>query len=435
MKAKYYDPLFYISSEKMPFTVRIEIKLKETVLEQPLQYAVSKAMERYPYFALRLAERDGEVLAEPNEKPVVVYPGPTVYPLGSEKVNRHLLALSYYEKGICFYISHVITDGGGFVPFVKTVLYYYLCDRYQVELDPDGINLAGEPFFEDELGNPYPEEKMKAAKPFCKKELPDFFRLRDGGYVCDREATVYRLRLKESEVMKFNYDNDGSPCSLISVLMTKAIWSLHPNEKKDIVSAVSFNLRPGLGNRHNYRMLSSAILLDYPEKMRNTGVTQMCTCSRGMTMLQSQAENVIYYAAQQKKRVEELLTVSGTEEKKRLCGEMALRDSTENTFSVSYVGRIGFGSAEPYMDSMYNLTDGSTYETVFIEVAAINGIFYLAFIQGFSSDIYYRSFLEQLKLCGLSYEEGAVTRLNTPEMAWPGEEKPGLAGNAENKKE
>ena len=46
MKAKYYDPLFYISSEKMPFTVRIEIKLKETVLEQPLQYAVSKAMER-----------------------------------------------------------------------------------------------------------------------------------------------------------------------------------------------------------------------------------------------------------------------------------------------------------------------------------------------------------------------------------------------------
>lgn len=423
MKAKYYDPLFYISSEKMPFTIRIEVGLKEAVLEQPLQYAVSKAMKRYPYFSIRLVEKDGEYLAEPNEKPVVVYPGPTVYPLGSENVNSHLLALSYFEKKICFYISHVITDGGGFVPFIKTVLYYYLCDRYQIELDPGGIILAEDAFFEDELGNPYPEEKMKAAKPFFKKNLPDFFRLRDGGYVCDHEATVFRFTLKEDEIMRFNYDNDGSPCSLISVLMTKAIWSLHPKEKKDIVSAVSFNLRPGLGNRHNYRMLCSAIMLDYPDKMRNAEVTKMCTCSRGMTMVQSQPENVIYYTAQQKKRVEELLAVSGIEEKKRLCGQMALKDSIENTFSVSYVGRISFGSAEPYMDSMYNLTDGSTYETVFIEVAAINGIFHVAFIQGFSSDVYYKSFLEQLRLCGLSYEEGAVTRLNTPEMTWPKENR------------
>lgn len=421
MKAKYYDPLFYISSEKMPFTIRIEVGLKETVSEQSLQCAVNMAMKRYPYFAIRVAEKDGEYLAEPNEKPVIVYPGPTVYSLGSENVNGHMLALSYFKNKIFFYTSHVITDGGGFFPFIKTVLYYYLCDRYQIELDPDGINLAEDDFFADELGNPYPEEKMKTAEPLYRKKLPDFFRLKDSGYVCDREATVFRFMLNESEIMKFNYDNDGSPCSLLSVLMAKAIWSLHPEEKKDIVSAVSFNLRPGLGNRHNYRMLCSAIMLDYPDKMRNTDVTRMCTCSRGMTTLQSQPENVIYYAAQRKKRVEELLAVPDIEEKKRLCGQMALKDSTENTFSVSYVGKISFGSIEPYIESMYNLTDGSTYETVFIEVAAVNGVFHVAFIQGFSSDVYYKSFLEQLRLCDLSYEEGEVTKLNTPEMTWPKE--------------
>lgn len=421
MKAKYYDPLFYISSEKMPFTIRIEVGLKEAVSEKSLRYAVGKAMKRYPYFAVCLVEKDGEYLTQPNEKPVVVYSGPTVYSLGSENVNNHLLALSYFEKGIYFYISHVITDGGGFVPFIKTVLYYYLCDRYQLEMDSAGINLAEDAFFEDELGNPFPEEKMKSAEPFCNKKLPDIFRLRDGGYVCDHEATVFRFTLNESEVMRFNHDNDGSPCSLISVLMTKAIWSLHPNEKKDIVSAVSFNLRTGLGNRHNYRMLCSAIMLDYPNKMRNTDVTQMCTCSRGMTMLQSQPENVIYCAAQRKQKVEELLAVSDINEKKRIFGQMALKDSVDNTFSVSYVGRIDFGSVEPYIDYMYNLTDGSTYETVFIEVAAINGTFHVAFIQGFSSDVYYKSFLEQLKLCGLSYKEAAVTKLNTPKMVWPEE--------------
>lgn len=420
MKAKYYDPLFYVSSEKMPFTIRIETGMKETVLEEPLRRAVDMAMKRYPYFALRVVEKDGEYLAEPNEKPVAVYPGPVVYPLGGGEVNGHLLALSFHEKKIFFYVSHVITDGGGFFPFIKTLLYYYLCERHHLALDPAGINLAGDAFFADELGNPYPEEKMQGAEPFCQRKPPAFFRLRDGGFVRDHKATVFRFTLNEDEVMRFNYDNDGSPCSLLSVLMAKAIWSLHPEEKKDIVSAVSFNLRPGLGNRHGYRLLCSTVRLDYPDRMRGMDVTKMCTCSRGMTMLQSQPENVIHTAARRKKMVEGLLAIPDLEERKRVCGELALEDSVENTFSVSYVGKVDFGSAEPYIDSIYNLTDGSTYETVFIEVAAVNGTFHVAFIQGFSSDVYYRSFLEQLRLCGLSYEEGAVTGLDTPGMVWPG---------------
>lgn len=151
MKAKYYDPLFYISSEKMPFTIRIEVGLKESVSELSLQYAVSMAMKRYPYFAIRVTEKEGEYLAESNEKPVVVYPGPVIYPLGSDNVNNHLLALSYFENKIFFYTSHVITDGGGFFPLIKTVLYYYLCDRYQLALDPDGINLAEDGFLPTSL--------------------------------------------------------------------------------------------------------------------------------------------------------------------------------------------------------------------------------------------------------------------------------------------
>lgn len=46
MKAKYYDPLFYISSEEMPFTIRIVVGLKEAVSEKSLKYAVGKAVKR-----------------------------------------------------------------------------------------------------------------------------------------------------------------------------------------------------------------------------------------------------------------------------------------------------------------------------------------------------------------------------------------------------
>ena len=419
MKARYYDPLFYICSEEMPFTIRIETAMKEDVDPAALRFAANEAIKRYSYFAMRVVKDAEELLCVPNGLPLAVYEGPEVYALGSEQVNYHLIALSYCENNIYFYASHVITDGGGFFPFIKTILYYYLTHRYHTELQCTDLRLAGEPLFDDEVGNPYPEKKMKTTSAFYKAPKKEFFRLSDGGYVNDENRTVYRFRVNEKEVMAFNHDNDASPCALVSSLMTKAVWELHPDEKRDIVSAVSFNLRPGLENRHNFRMLCSAIELRYPVLLKGAETSKLCTCSRGMTFLQSQSENVIAYAAERKKRFENLEAFKTLREKQAFVGRYALEDSVNNTFSVSYVGKTGLGDIEPYIDSMYNLTDGSTYKTVFIEISSMNGQFDIAFIQGFSSDVYYRAFLRQLDACGLGYEEDFCGPLKTPKIILP----------------
>ena len=184
------------------------------------------------------------------------------------------------------------------------------------------------------------------------------------------------------------------------------------------MSAVSFNLRPGLGNKNSYRMLSSAILLRYPEKLKDADVTRLCSCSRGMVTVQSQPENVLYLAEQKKNWLESMenLTLSG---KKAMVGKAALADAVGNTFSVSYVGKVGLGSLEEQIESMYNLTDGSTYETVFIEVASVGGQFDIAFLQGFSSDVYYCAFLEGLKALGLEVTEDTRGPMGTAEMVLP----------------
>ncbi|MCQ2445796.1 MAG: hypothetical protein MJ141_02775 [Clostridia bacterium] len=418
MKNNYYDPMFYICTEEMPFTIRIETNVKESVDPKALFDAAEEALVRYPYFKITVIRDGEELIARPNPKPIAVYPGPDVYALGSEQVNGHLFAISYEEKRICFYISHVITDGGGFFPFLKTLLYLYFCRRSGKALDPAGIRLPSEPFYPDELGNPFPEEAMKKAFPIGKAKSGPFFRLRDGGYVKDHERTVYRFRLDEAAVMRVNKTSDGSPSSLFSSLMARAVWKLHPENHLDIVSAVSFNLRPGLGNKNSYRMLSSAILLRYPEKLKDADVTRLCTCSRGMVTVQSQPENVLYLAEQKKNWLESMenLTLS---EKKAMVGKAALADAVGNTFSVSYVGKVGLGSLEEHIESMYNLTDGSTYETVFIEVASVGGQFDIAFLQGFSSDVYYRAFLEELRALGLAVTEDTCGPMGTAEMVLP----------------
>lgn len=66
-------------------------------------------------------------------------------------------------------------------PFVKTVLYYYLKEYLGVDIPHSGIRLIDEPLFDDEITNPYPEEKMEKATPFYPVKNKEFFRFIDGG--------------------------------------------------------------------------------------------------------------------------------------------------------------------------------------------------------------------------------------------------------------
>ena len=420
MKANYYDPMFYICTRKMPFSIRITVALKEPIAEASLRYAVDMTMRRYPHFAMRIVRDGEEYLTVPNPLPVVVYRDDSVvHPLGGVEVNGHIFAIGYHDCEIDFFISHCVTDGGGFSMLMKTLLYYYLCHVTGTTLDPAGMELADSPVYPDEVGNPFTEELLKNAEPLYQKKCGDFFRLRDGGYVTDHTQTAYRFRVPEKAMMAFSYDHDGSPNALLSVLMTRAIRAVHPDEHRNIVCAISCNFRSGIGNRHNYRMLCNALLIEYPDSMRQNDVLKMCTCTRGMITLQNQPENALYYAAQRKVLAESLEQIPTLEERCRFMGARALEDANANTFSVSYVGKTDMGSVMPYIDSIYNTTDGSTYENAFLEVTAVNGMFNIALLQGFSSDVYYRALLRQFDDCGIPYTEDSVTAFRCPDIVLP----------------
>lgn len=420
MKINYYDPLFYICSKEMPFTFRISVTLKEPVSEESLRYAMDMTIQRYPHFALRIVRNGEDYITAPNPLPIVVYrDDKVVYPLGGDEVNGHILALGYHHCEINFYVSHCVTDGGGFSMLLKTTLYYYLCHFTGTTLDPAGVELADSPVYPDEVGNPFPEERIKNAKPLYQKKCGDFFRLRDGGYVTDHKQTVFRFRVSEKAMMAFSFDHDGSPNALLSTLMTRAIREVHPDEHRSIVCAISFNFRPGIGNRHNHRMLSSSLLVEYPDSMRQNDILKMCTCTRGMITLQSQQENVLYYAMQRRALVEEMHRIPTLEERCRVIGTRALEDANSNTFSISYVGKADMGSITPYINSIYNITDGSTYENAFLEITATNGNFNIALLQGFSSDVYYRALLRQFEKCGIPYTEDPVTPFRCADMVLP----------------
>ena len=415
----YYDPMFYLCSEDMPFGIRIEAELKYGIDGKILENAVNTAIRRYPYFALRIVRTDAELVTVHNDLPVKVFEGTLPCPLGCADVNYHVLALAYSGRKINLCTSHVITDGAGFFPFINTVLYYYLCEYLKTELPKGDIRLVGEPFLAGEIEPPYPEAEMASAEPSYIPPDKECLRLTDFGYVTDTVRTSYNFRAKASDVMKFSHENDASPCALFSALMSKAIRRVHSECDKDIVSAVSFNMRPGLKAGNNHRMLCSAIKVRYPKKLDSADVSLICTCTRGAITLQSQSENVLYTAECRRRMMNRIMALPDVETKCAVLSKIALDDSVDNTFSVSYVGRIDYGALTEHIEAVHNFTDGSTYKTVFIEISSFGEWFCVSMQQGFSCDVYYKALLAQLEENGIEYVEEGTVPLATPGIVLP----------------
>ena len=401
-----YDPLFYIPSEKMPFSIRLEHWMKSSMDEGCLRAAVDETMKRFPYFCIEVKEQDGALVTVPNPRPVVVYEGEHAPVFGSEEMNRHWIAVSYYGKRICLHATHVMADGGGLAPLQKTLIYHYLTRREGREFNTDGVRFPDTPFFADECAPPYDREALRGAKPLAKPNSAPIFRLPDGGVITDDRPTVYRFRVAEKDVMRYSHGHDASPCALVASLMAKAVWAVHPEVTDDLVCDVSYNMRGALGCPHNYRLLSSALSLRYPKRLQEASVERVCTCTRGMISLQSQPENARAYLDQKCQFIEAVNALPTVEEKRRFVGPRAIADANRNTFSVSYVGKSGFGDMERYLVAIYNLTDGSTQGGVMIEISAWDGWFNFAFLQGFSTDVYVRAFLRELDKEGLVYKVG-----------------------------
>lgn len=70
------------------------------------------------------------------------------------------------------------------------------------------------------------------------------------------------------------------------------------------------------------------------------------------------------------------------------------------TASVSYVGRSDFGECEKYIKQLFMEVPGTG---VMLELASLNDIFCLTFIQEWEERIYFDMFCKELEACGITY--------------------------------
>ena len=402
LKPAFYEPSVCMCTPDNPNTMGVCVTLTEPVNGAILHEAVERLRERFYYFYVRVKLDGNNLIVVPNDLPVVIRDTWDPILLCSAEANYHLLSFKYEGNRLTAEISHSITDGAGFLPYFKSLLYYYLSTITGQELDPSGFRLLGDEIPDAETGNPFAGLDLDAAEEplYQKPPVTDYFRLGNPEENGKRECTAFYLRFPEEQVMQYCKENDGSPNVLFSVLLAKAARRYDPADEKTVSCLISVDMKSQLGNHENYRMFIDTAYVDMPKEQDDYDIPKACTKARGQLILQAQPENVMYTLKTRKAGYEKMEQMP-----LQMCVDVLkpALGAHRASFCVSYANSRSFGPLDLYIQEIYLLSEPNVTD-VMVELSCINHHFFAMFGQPFSSEEFFRAFLAELDDAGIPYE-------------------------------
>ena len=420
MEQKLFTELrsLYVTSKESPNEIRIRIRMRDLIDPDFLRQAVDSTMERYPYFCVELQKKDGQYIFAENHRPIVITHSLHGVALNSEASNYHMIAFCWQDNWIILDVFHGMTDGTGAYEILRTLLYYYCSERYNVKLNDEGIRLVGDEISEEEWIDPM-VCRTDLPRPRNNEQMSDALNLiAMAGLQEDHQHTVYSIAVSEKEFMKFNLDNDGSPGTMVSLLLSRAIAKLYPDAKDVIRITLCVNQRKALHAPLAHQSLVGGAFLEYKEKMRDWPLEIQGTAYRGMVFAQTQEENVLMGAASIKGINGLILSKESDQERLGIAGYIDALAGRVVTATVSYVGKANYREAEQYIRD-FRVWTSSAADGLTVEISAVNGRFTFDFLQTFSSPVYVNAFLKALEENGLVYDLQDVNELELPNIELP----------------
>lgn len=420
MEQKLFTELrpLYVTSKERPNEIRIRIRMRDLIDPDVFRHAVDATMERYPYFCVELQKKDGQYIFVENNRPVIITNSLHGVDLNSEASNYHMIAFCWQDNWIILDVFHGMTDGTGAYEVVRTLLYYYCSERYDVKLREESIRLVGDDIPAEEWLDPV-ANRTDLPLPRRNEQMSDALNLiASAGLEEDHQHTVYSVAISESEFMRFNLDNDGSPGTMVALLLSRAIAKLYPDTNDIIRIALCVNQRKALHAPLAHQSLVGGVMLEYKDQMRDWPLDMQATAYRGMVFVQAQEENVLMGAASIKGINGLLLSKESDQERLGVAGYINALTARVVTATVSYVGKANYKEAEQYIRD-FRLWTSSAANGLLIEISAVNGRFTLDFLQTFSNPIFVNAFLKELEKNDIVYDLQDVNEVELPNIKLP----------------
>ena len=407
----------YKSENNNPYVIRIRMRMADQIDSPALRDAVNTTMKRYPYFCVRLREVGNGFVFEDNPSPIVLVNSPHGVELNSISSNYHMISFSYYDNWIIMDIFHGLTDATGAYEVIRTLLFYYCSRRYNLTLSAQGIRTTKDDISMEDwecpvmkianLPPPKRHEISPSLNPTIAANLPvEIF------------PTVFSVIISETDFMRFNRDNGGSPGTMVALLLSRAIAKLFPNTHDTIRIILCVNQRKALHVPLAHQSLVGGVLLEYGENLRHLTLKQQIQAYRETVSTQTTEENVLTGISSVVGLTNTLLAKSTAEERMALASFADEMTSRTGTACVSYVGKANFKEAEKYVQEFHLWTYSAV--PIMIQISAVNGKFTFDFIQQFQSPVYINAFLKELGKHGIHYDfqDGILEELPNIRLRW-----------------
>ena len=419
MKYDYDSYMFYEYSKDFRYTARIRVRLNDNVDGEILENAAVKAFKRFPYFSRKVTvDAEGGYVLQDNDKPIVVAKE-TAEPviLGGDEANGHFFLISYEDRDIFFSFSHCFCGGFGAMFWIKATLWQYLSDKTGKTFDTEGIKVPGSPLEEGETALPdpgaFPDDEPITEYKGGDSYVPMNEYLSYYLNPFSGDATYFPIEIDLKKLMSYAKSNDGSPNSIVSAFVFKALRKVWADNRKatQISARIAMNYNADIGCPDSYRDLVRQLHIKYRNDMLDWPISKISTVTRAGMYLQMEPElSFKEYKAIVEHRGNIDRQKTNKEKRKYAAEHSPLRKGIRDSYTISYTGRIDWGDMGDYIESIYSITDGH----LMFEMNTVQDKLLLNFQQVNKKRIYLDAFIEELRAEGIETKVGEMQYKKLP---------------------
>lgn len=389
-----------------------QVRFHNQVNGKNLNQALEQAMIRFPYFKVRFLEENSDFYSVPNELPLRAIETDTLLPLGGRENNFYMMGITYDKNVVNVSFHHGLTDGEGIKSFVESLIFYYCRFEYHNMDQIEGIKTSDQDVPISEYVDPFQNKRTRkqmekegllaydeSTKRSNQKGKLKLSSLTRKAYTLPATKLPpvkhrrYEISFSQKEFMALCKKYNATPVILLSVLMSRGIAKVHPENRKTINSNFPVDIRNIVGAAHTYKNCVKSISLPYGEGEKNLSTEELCAYYKQLLNTQRSRKHCLSELGKIVMLLDVLKIFHSFKGKQKIL--KFLENLKLDTYLISYVGQFNLGSNEQYIDSIHLFSSCS--DGLVMNMTCECGYFQIDFIQDFEEDRYFTALLDQLK--------------------------------------
>lgn len=361
---------------------KFSVTLDHDIDPQMLSTAWEKTKKVYPLIDCVPDMADGEIVFYKDDRNNPPIKSSKPIKPGTAVCSERAFVITYYENTVSMSSFHSVVDGGGINMIFSTLLYFYL-EAYTGEGDE-------QPPVETREGRS-PEEYFQ---PLSGIEIGEFeqkplitYKKRKGMFI-DLDMTpdekgdiiISRIKVPVDKFMSACKGIGANPSAMMTVLMSKAAYKLHPERRGDLAFVLTMSARKAFGIPDTIANCSANLLIpvEYGDIMGDD-----------ISAASKKIRSIIDY-----QRDEDFI--------KTLASFYETYDwiLAKRYAVLTYIGKLDVGKNTKHIKG-FEMTDDATCSMYMME---LNGEFVISFQLGKVTEKYMNSIMEILSEFGVEAE-------------------------------